>query len=243
MTCGSDGTCPWASVFSMMPPMNNLLGLGLSYVFVFLVLAAAAYLQKRLGISAEVTRKIIHISVSHWWLLLMFFFDNLLYAVIGPISFIAINYLSYRYHLMPAMELKESRKNLGTVYFPISLLVLVILGFLDVIPLYAGAVGIFIMGYGDGFASLFGQEYGRNKMVTWGGTKSSLGTAVMFCMSAAVTGIITYFFHPAGRDPATVLMIMFVIAGTATAVEVVTPFGLDNITVPIVAALLYGRLI
>ncbi len=223
--------------------MNNLIGLGVSYLFVFFVLASAAYLQKRLGISAGVTRKIIHVSVSHWWLLLMFFFDSLWYAVIGPISFIILNYLSYRYHLMPAMELKESSKNLGTVYFPVSLLVLVTLGFLDVIPLYAGAVGIFIMGYGDGFASLFGQEFGKIKMVTWGGTKSLLGTAVMFIVSAAVTGIITYVFHPLGRDPATVMMLMVVIAGTAAVVEVVTPFGLDNITVPIISALLYSRLI
>ena len=223
--------------------MNNLIGLGVSYAFVAAVLVLASLLQRVFSISPGVTRKIIHISVCHWWLLLMYFFDTLAFAVIGPISFIIINYLSYRFRLMPAMELEDNRKNLGTVYFPISLLVLVLLSYLDVIPIYAGAVGILIMGYGDGFASLLGECCGGRKIVFWGGTKSLLGSSAMFLLSALVTIIITWYFHPYGRDIPMLLLVAAVTAASATAVELLTPLGLDNITVPIISALIYSGMV
>ncbi len=223
--------------------MSNLIGLGVSYVFVGLVLAAAAFLQSRFGISPGVTRKIIHISVSHWWLILMAFFDTLAFAVIGPVSFIIINYLSYRYHLMPAMELEDNRKNLGTVYFPCSLLILVILSFSGYIPIYAGAVGILIMGYGDGLASVFGERWGIIARTFRGGTKSLTGTLVMFFMSALVTVLITLWFHPLPVSLGSLAVLAVLTAAAATAVELITPWGMDNLSVPIISALVYSGLV
>ncbi|MCF7946192.1 MAG: hypothetical protein K9L24_05010 [Spirochaetia bacterium] len=218
--------------------MQNVYGLLLSYVFVAAVLFLASFLQKKLSLSARVTRKIIHISVSHWWFILLAFFDSFFCAVIGPISFILINSASYWYHLMPSMELAENRKNLGTVYFPISLLALVILGYQGSVPLFAGGVGILIMGYGDGFASLFGQKFGKFNFPVWGGIKSILGTMLMFFMSFLVVVIMTVWFGPSMTTEKLVLQAAGI--GLAAAIiELITPFGLDNITVPIGTALLY----
>ncbi len=223
--------------------MNNLIGLGLSYIFVLAVLAGAALLQNIFHLSAQVTRKLIHISVSNWWFILMMWFDSLAFALIGPVSFILLNFISYRFHLLSAMELEDNRSNLGTIYFPISLLVLVILSYTDVIPIYAGAVGILIMGYGDGFASLFGGRFGRIGIYTWGGTKSVVGTLVMFVASALVTLLVTLWFHPYGQDPSMLLLVVLVVAVVATVTELITPWGADNLTVPIMSALVYAGLV
>jgi len=218
--------------------MQNVIGLCCSYLFVGAVLGAAALLQKRFSVSARVTRKIIHISVSNWWFLLMAFFDSAAYAVIGPITFIIINYVSYRYHLIPSMEFEERRKNLGTIYFPISLLILVILSFNGILPLYAAGTGILVMGYGDGLASLFGEQYGKWNFPIWDSRKSYVGTSVMFTATAAVVISMTLLFGPSFRF-LELAAVAFVIAAVATFIELITPWGLDNITVPIGTAFLY----
>ncbi|MBU0493563.1 MAG: DUF92 domain-containing protein, partial [Chloroflexi bacterium] len=47
------------------------------------------------------------------------FYPNAYFAIIPPLSFIVLNYISYRREVFKAMEL-EDKGNLGTVYFPIS---------------------------------------------------------------------------------------------------------------------------
>ena len=221
--------------------MNNLTGLAVSYVFVAGVIAAASLAKQHLHLSARVTRKLIHIGVSHWWLILMAFFDSLLFAVIGPVSFIIINGLSLKFSLVPAMDAEQPSDQLGTIYFPVSLLVLVICSFLGFIPIYAGAFGVLAMGYGDGLASLLGERWGRRKLL--GGKKTVVGTVTMAAASAAVALAVTAEFHPGGRELSLLLVLVPAAAGTAAALELLTPRGLDNITVPVASAGVYALLL
>ncbi len=58
----------------------------------------------------------------------MAFFDDFRYAIIPPVAFIVINFISYRGNLIKVMEREEENKDgLGTVYFAISLIPLVFL--------------------------------------------------------------------------------------------------------------------
>jgi phytol kinase len=136
------------------------------------------------------------------------------------------------------MEFEERRKNLGTIYFPISLLILVILSFSGVLPLYAAGTGILVMGYGDGLASLFGEQYGKWNFPIWDSRKSYVGTSVMFTATAAVVISMTLLFGPSFRF-LELAAVAFVIAAVSTFIELITPWGLDNITVPIGTAFLY----
>ncbi|MGM0431547.1 MAG: diacylglycerol/polyprenol kinase family protein [Spirochaetota bacterium] len=214
----------------------NILGIIASFGFVGIVLVFALTVHKVTRTPTWVTRKIVHILVSNWWFLLLGFFTELTYAVIGPLFFIVANLVSYQYHLIPAIELADNRKNLGTVYFPITLLILVVLGYTGAISLYAGGVGVLVMGYADGLAALVGKRFGRLEIQIDGRTKTLAGTLTMFAVSFLVVFILNNLWSAA---PLAIVAVVG-IAVTAALVELLTPFGLDNITVPIITAFVYN---
>ncbi len=217
---------------------RNLAGLGLSYAGIFLVIALASALLKAGRIRPSASRKIVHISVAHWWLLMMATMDTLWIALIGPVSFIVLNALSLRLRLFKAMEDPRPSRNYGTVYFPISLLVLVLACYARFMPLWVGGIGILIMGWGDGLAALLGEHFGRANTRIFGSVKSAVGAAAMFGASFAVTFAMGLAFDPAAGLGAH-LMRAAATAVFATLVELLTPFGVDNITVPILSAFFY----
>lgn len=212
---------------------NNIIGLIASFIFVILVIAISTILQKNKLIDDGAARKFIHIGVSNCWIIVMIFFDNIWLACIPPAAFIIMNYVSYRYNLIKSMEQKD-KNSLGTVYYPISLLILVLVTFwLDMT--YLGAVGILVMGYGDGLAGLIGKKFSKKKLVN---NKTILGSTVMFGASFVVCLVVLTLFTPTIAITGSLLL-----AAIATAIELFTPHDLDNLTVPLGLALAYYLLI
>lgn len=202
--------------------MNNYLGLGLSYVLVFLIIGISTVLQKTGVLKDEGARKFIHIGVSNWWILAMIFFDNVWLASIAPVTFIGLNYISYKMNLIKAME-RSGNGNLGTVYFPISLLILVLFTFAINQP-FIGALGILILGYGDGLAAVVGKKYGKVQLRNG---KSLEGTFTMFVSSFVVALVLFTIYTPS------VFYLAIPVAIIATVIELYTPKGLDNLSVPL----------
>ena len=211
----------------------DLLGALLSFVYVFAVLGIAQLLLGRGAITAAVTRKIVHIGVSHYWLIAMAMIDAWWFAAIPPAAFIAINTASYFARLFPAMEHEERRKNLGTIYFPVVLLIAVLLTWAGPIPIWMGGAGILVLGWGDGLAALVGENTSGRKFKIVGNTKSILGTLTMFVASTTV--IATFLFAFGAYSGVLAIVGVSVLVGAlATIAELFTPFGLDNLTVPLV---------
>lgn len=218
--------------------MINIWGLVASYVLIFIVIGVSTFLQKKNILGEEGARKFIHIGVSNWWILAMFFFTGdqaLWFAMIAPVTFIILNYYSYRHNLLKAME-RGGKGNLGTVYFPISLLILVIFTFGIVKNPIIGAVGILIMGYGDGFAAVIGKTYGKHK-IAFG--KSIEGSVTMFIASFIVAFLVALVIQSINSA----LILAMGVAALATVVELVTPKGLDNLTVPLSTSLFFYLLL
>ncbi|TVQ27110.1 MAG: hypothetical protein EA382_04280 [Spirochaetaceae bacterium] len=223
----------------------NVAGVIISFAFVFAVIGVAQALLRSGRLSASATRKVVHIGVAHWWLLAMYFFDRWEFAIIGPVAFVAINLASYLLRLFPAMEHEERSKNLGTIYFPIALTATVLLTWAGPVATWIGGVGILVLGYGDGMAAVIGERSKRWRFPIMGTMKSAAGTATMFMFSAVVAAaFLIVFADPstliaAGAIPSvSIALTAIVIAAVATVVEVLTPFGLDNLTVPIATTLL-----
>lgn len=216
--------------------MNNILAIIVSFVYISIVIGIAAVLQKKQVLQEEGARKFIHIGVSNWWFLVLFLFDSLWFAIIPPIVFIILNFISYKVNLIKTME-RNGKGSLGTVYFPVSLLFLVFFSFAVQNP-YIGGMGIFIMGYGDGLAAVIGKKYGRHHLLKG---KTLEGSLTMFLTSVIVAGIVVFFggYFPVFHA----LLVILVIALVSTVIELCTPRGLDNITVPITASVVFYILI
>ncbi|MFP4178003.1 MAG: diacylglycerol/polyprenol kinase family protein [Acholeplasmataceae bacterium] len=202
--------------------MNDLYALLLSYALVFSVIGVATLLQRTKVLGDEGARKFIHIGVSNWWILAMLTFDDVLLALIPPFTFILLNYYSYRTNLIKSME-RGGKGNLGTVYFPVALFVLVAITFGFGEPMI-GAIGILILGYGDGFAAIFGKAYGKREIANG---KTVTGTIAMFISSLVVALILFVIAWPSHAHLA------LAVAGVATLIELHTPKGFDNLSVPL----------
>lgn len=170
----------------------------------------------------------------------MALFEDPWIASIGPASFIAINALDARLRLLPALSGGVDVRNLGTIWFPVSLLVLVNLCWRGLMPPWVGGIGVLVMGWGDGLAAVVGDAAPGPGVRIWAGRKTFAGSAAMFVASFAVVLVFTLLFNPrpAGLLPA--VGVSAATAAAATAVEALTPLGLDNITVPLVTSVFYA---
>ena len=73
---------------------DNLLGLLISYGYVFGILLMGEGIRKLWQLSPEFTRKFVHIGVGNWYILALLLFTSKVYALIPPLTFIVLNYAS-----------------------------------------------------------------------------------------------------------------------------------------------------
>lgn len=211
--------------------MNNILGIIISFVYIASLMLAAKYFEK---FDKEASRKFIHILLANWWLIAMAFFDNIIYAIIPPIAFTIINFISYKGNVIKVMERdEESQDGLGTVYFAFSLIPLVILSYVVTNNPLIGLVGFFIMTYGDGFASIVGKSFKSKEYKVFGSTKTLAGSAVMFVISLIITLAVFAYSNTEGF-----ILKSIILSIIATILEAISVKGTDNLTVPIITSLI-----
>ncbi len=210
-------------------------GLILSFTLILSVVAIGVLLSLSKILSSESSRKFIHIGVSNWWFILIAYFDSLSYALIGPLTFIVLNTIVVYTNLATLVGISEERRNMGLIYYPISLSILVILGFIGIFPLWACGIGIIVMGYGDGLAAVIGGRWGKRKI--WG-RKTQLGTLVMALVTFVVLIFFSVWYNLKGVWSFPWWFSLILISATVALTEAYTPYGLDNISVPLVATLL-----
>lgn len=214
--------------------MNNIIGIGVSIVFIAIIMLAGKMFEKA---GKEASRKFIHIMLSNWWIIAIVFFDNMWFAGLLPAVFVVINYISFKTDLIKVMERDEgdvNKDSLGTVYYAISLLVLALVTFGPIVnnPLI-GLCGILVMGYGDGLAAVIGQAVESKQIEILGNKKSFSGSMTMFVVTCMIMAGFFYYSHTAYWALKSV-----VIAGLMTLIELVSIKGTDNLTVPMLTSLL-----
>ena len=161
--------------------MGNAVGLGVSAAFVTGVLALSGLLSRR-GASAEATRKLVHIALGLWWLIAWAFFTSAAWAAVLPAAFVAVNAFAWRRQKMAFMERTGAEETPGTVYYAASLTLLALFSFGIGLP-FVGALGVFCMAFGDGFAAVAGKRFGKRPLAPAGSEKTLMGSAVMFLAS------------------------------------------------------------
>jgi len=197
------------------------------------MLGIAEGLRRWRGYSVEFTRKFIHIAVGMWAFGTVLLFEHRTFAIIPPLAFVAINALSYWRGMFKAMETGE-KGQLGTIYFPISFAVLIWLLWERPHLLVASLMP---MTWGDALAAVVGQRIGQRRYTVAGSTRSLEGSVVLFLISWAATLVPLVLLAPEPLDPAATAGAAAVTALGAVVVEAISPWGIDNLTVPAVSAL------
>lgn len=209
--------------------MNDGLALLISFGFVFAILALAEAIRRWRGYGVEFTRKVIHVGVGMWVFGTVALFQRWQMAVIPPLAFVVLNYLSYRFNLLKAME-TGGKGSLGTVYFPIAFAALIVLFWSRPILLTASLMP---MTWGDAMGAIVGRKWGKRRLGLNG--RSLEGSAAVFLFSLATVALTLIILGPMNAVQA--LGIGALVAAAATIVELVSPWGLDNLTVPAASAL------
>lgn len=213
----------------------NLLGIIVSYLYIGVVIIIAKVFNKK---GTEFSRKFIHIMLGNWWFIAMYFFTNVWFAMFVPISFVIINYVSYKKNLIKVME-REENDGIGTVYYAVALFVLTIVSFGIYKEPMLGLVPTLTMAYGDGFAAVFGKLIKSKKYKISGAKKSYAGSLTMFMITTLlIGGYLVLKYNGAFWQTAYWPLITLMMAYCITGIEAVSSKGLDNITVPISALIM-----
>ena len=221
---------------------SNVAGLIWSILFILTILAFVAVLKKTTKINDEILRKIVHIGVSNWWLINLHFKLDMEVVIIAPLVFMFLNAFAI---MVPKVGeifgFVGKKRNYGLIYYPFSISVLLYLCYSGYLPFYAGTIGVLCMGYGDGFAAITGTLWGNKKISLKTGGKTYLGSFVM----AVVCNLVCVFTFALSTSFGTLQIIIasLIISIVSALVEMLTPLGLDNVSVPLIAAVLAGAIL
>ena len=183
--------------------------------------------------SNHTNRKIIHITVGIAVSFTPYFFTDNHQSVLLAFIFLIINFFSHRNNFLKSYH-SIARESYGTIYFPISYLLLALL-FWD----YSHHITIsfFILAIADPFASIIG-EIVKSKISfnILGDNKTLQGSIAMFiCSLIIILTLSNQFFNH--WEITYKLMAAIIISFAVTIAEALSYKGSDNLSIPITAFL------
>ena len=200
--------------------------------YILCILGLCGILKKKGLLKEEGSRKLVHIFVSFAYVFMYNMVGTSIHMIMIPCLFVILNYISYKKNLFQGMEL-NSRKSLGTVYYPLSMVVLATITYFhhEFYPYYG--IGLFIMAFADGIAPIIAEKIKSRKILFE--NRSISGSITVFLVSF----LVLFLFKMIFQLPYSI-MEMVLLAMLATLLEF---FGgkFDNLVLPIGIALLsYG---
>jgi len=211
--------------------LESTFGLFLSILYIIIIIAISTRLTH---LPFEFSRTFTHILVMNWWLIASLLIKNYWLAITAPILFIIFNTLNVIYNWIPSINTKRRDSNSGPIYYSVAVLLLTAATFHTRSFHIVGGLGLLVMAYGDGFAALIGQKYGKHSYTIFKGHKTLEGSLAMLVTSMIV--IVAYQLIELGQVNFIQVLLLSVVA---TLVEAISPHGIDNLFIPILVSLLY----
>lgn len=203
--------------------MNELLGY-ISSIGYGLFCLALAFVLYKLGVEKKYTRKVVHILVGLEWVFLYHFMGAGVHFLAVCLVFLALLLVAHFGKLMPMIS-SEGENAPGTVYYAVAMTGVAAVGcFLPDVMLPFG-VAIFCTSVGDGLAGFIGQAIKRGNPKVYG-NKTLYGALACFLFSAVGAALMSWVF-----DMGLELWHMLAIGALAMLLELITGYGLDNITI------------
>lgn len=214
---------------------TDIIALIIVYIYVIAIFIVA---EKVLKTRPEVSRKFLHIMIGNMIFAMPFFSDPwvMVWFLTLPIT-IVLFFLTDYSPIKIENEMTESGHALG-LFFYAGIWTVLIAIFTNQLWIVALAIGSMV--YGDGFAALIGQKFGRIKYTVFGDKKSLEGSLAMFVVTSVMAVFIWMVYTSIGYPmPEFNIVYILAISAVATVCEAVSYGGIDNITVPVLTSVLY----
>jgi uncharacterized protein (TIGR00297 family) len=217
----------------------------LKYLLSFFILlvgliGAAEMMRKWLRGSQEFTRKFVHMATGVLVALSVYFIHNKWPMVALGIVFALVNYFAIEHGWLKGMH-HTHRRSYGTVFYPLSFVILVLLLWDHYRLVFICA--ILIMALADAMAAIVGENLKQPRMFHVGFDRKSVqGSVTMFLVSMLIVFIALLLADPL-QNILIPLWTAAVVALFATACEMVSYQGSDNLTVPLGSALVLHYLL
>ncbi len=206
-----------------MIPFYNIMLLS----FFFLLVFAIGEIAFRYGhVNVEITRKWSHIGSGLLSLLFPVYFNSLWWVGVICGLFLLILLLSKSLNLLPSIN-RVSRQTYGSILFPVAVVIsfwAYIENSSDLLFYYLPVLTLSVC---DLCAGLVGQRFPVRKINIYNENKSLGGFCAFVVSSFLLNSILIYAGLPV--TPLVFLLIPFV----AAAIELLSPKGIDNITIPV----------
>jgi phytol kinase len=210
---------------------ENIKGEIFSVTFILIVFLLAIPFYK---IKPEYSRKEIHIMLGNFYFIALFYFTEWYFACFGPFVFIFVNYFSVKYQFIKLMLRHEEEKNnikikkdYGTVYYAISLTILTAYSWKIKKP-DIGLCPFLSMAFGDGLACVIGRAIHSPYTIIFGAKKSIAGSLTMFFVT-----FILFFVYFWLYNIKYWIFKSFFMGLYSMIMEAFSPYGTDNLTVPL----------
>lgn len=201
------------------------------------ILFFSEYLHKHFAINGEYTRKIAHILATLSSLILIFTIESHWYILFLGLVFFFLLFLGKRKGYFKSID-PENRKTAGSYLLPISIYIAFYISrslnndLIFILP-------VLLLGISDPLAGLFGVYFkSRTKNITifnYQFDKTILGSGVFFISTLIITPIVLYTFD---YEFLRLFILSIVIACTITVTELISPYGTDNLSVPLMTILI-----
>jgi len=238
------------------PTSVDLIVLAIAYFWVISVLVIGEGLRRLGNYPPAMTRKFIHLFAG-FSVFTVPFYTNSWAAIIVAVSFLVLIFLASpkspvkslrnMFEVMAREEDYLSGHIWGPFLYAISITILVSIFTLlpTLTPFFVlAAMALTAMYLGDGIAPLVGAKYGKHKYTIGKCTRSVEGSLAVFFASFLGAWICWAFldiFATSGLQIFSIIQVAvlsLVCASFATVIEGVSPKGIDNLTVPLLTALI-----
>lgn len=213
------------NIFALSSEFGSLMAM---LGFVFCILVLGEYLHLKWKVEVELSRKIVHVAVGSLCLFAPFTFTNHWYVFASNLFFLLFLIYTKRHRFLSSVHKKEEDKSIGVFLFPIVIYLNYLLyAHYNFNPLFI--LPMLLVTFSDPAAFLGGYILRRNR-------KTALGS-IFFFVSAFFLAFALFSFCQY-ESPLFRMVLSLAIAFVGALVEFVSKRGFDNITVPLVVAIL-----
>ena len=210
----------------------DIYGVIVSFLYFYLVLITA----QKIGKNVEISRKYAHIMIGNWYIIAILVFRKLVPSLIVPTFFAVYGadsiYFRKNEDFITSLLRKGNGSGIGIVLFPISLIIMLISSFLYYHSFVPGGIGVMALTYGDSMAALIGETLPIFCFTINNKKKSLFGCTAMTIFSMISIFLYEQLFY--SRLPYEISFpALIVIGGVAGIIELITPSGFDNLSIPV----------